>query len=378
MMLTFTHLTWDVFSILFIVFIISVAFQLIYVVFVFARFAFYSEKKIEKPTYIPVSIIIAARNESDNLYENLPHILTQDYPEFEVIIVNNQSVDDSVWLLKALCLEHKNLRVVELPKNKHLLPGKKLPITLGVKAAKYEQMVFTDADCKPASNQWLRIMSESFSEKKQIVLGFAPYFKTKGIINRIIRYDTAFIGVSYLSMALAKLPYMGVGRNMAYTKKVFEAVNGFKSHYALPSGDDDLFVQEAAVNQNYTIQISPETYCYSNAAPTWKSWVRQKTRHYSTSSRYNFIKKALLGIYPISLLLAWLTCFILLMDSERILVTLLLFGIMIVVKWLVQGKCLRKLNEKGFALTFPLWDLGHALLMPMLYNFSDHKRYKKW
>ena len=373
-----THWSWDLFSVIFLIFFFFVAIQLSYVVFIFLRLAFFKEKKTVASTLLPISIIIAARNESDNLYDNLPFILTQDYPEFEVIIVNNQSVDESAWLLKALCLQHKNLKVVEIGKNKHLLPGKKLPITLGVKAAKYEKMVFTDADCKPASNQWLRIMSETFTEKNQIILGYAPYFRTKGIINRIIRYDTAFIGASYLSFALAKIPYMGVGRNLAYTKKVFESVRGFKSHYSLPSGDDDLFIQEAAVNQNYTIQISPETFCYSKASETWKGWVRQKTRHYSTSSRYKVIKKALLGIYPISLLLVWLTFVILLFNAKWFAISLILFGFMIIVKWLIQGKCLRTLNEKGFALTFPLWDLGHALLMPMLYNFSDHKRYKKW
>ena len=373
-----THWSWDFFSVIFLIFLFFVAIQLSYVVFIFLRLAFFKEKKSVASTLMPISIIIAARNESDNLYDNLPFILTQDYPEFEVIIVNNQSVDESAWLLKALCLQHKNLKVVEIGKNKHLLPGKKLPITLGVKAAKYEKMVFTDADCKPASNQWLRIMSETFTENHQIILGYAPYFRTKGIINRIIRYDTAFIGASYLSFALAKIPYMGVGRNLAYTKKVFESVRGFKSHYSLPSGDDDLFIQEAAVNQNYTIQISPETFCYSKASETWKGWVRQKTRHYSTSSRYKVIKKALLGIYPISLLLVWLTFVILLFNAKWFAISLILFGSMLIVKWLIQGKCLRTLNEKGFALAFPLWDLGHALLMPMLYNFSDHKRYKKW
>ena len=373
-----THWSWDLFSVIFLIFLFFVAIQLSYVAFIFLRLAFFKEKKTVASTLKPISIIIAARNESDNLYDNLPFILTQDYPEFEVIIVNNQSVDDSAWLLKALCLQHKNLKVVEICKNKHLLPGKKLPITLGVKAAKYEKMVFTDADCKPASNQWLRIMSETFTENHQIILGYAPYFRTKGIINRIIRYDTAFIGASYLSFALAKIPYMGVGRNLAYSKKVFESVRGFKSHYSLPSGDDDLFIQEAAVNQNYTIQISPETFCYSKAAETWKGWVRQKTRHYSTSSRYKVIKKALLGIYPISLLMVWLTFVILLFNAKWFAISLILFGCMLIVKWLIQGKCLRTLNEKGFALAFPLWDLGHALLMPMLYNFSDHKRYKKW
>lgn len=377
-MVLFTHLQWDFFSITFLTLVFFASIQLFYVAIVFGRLAFYKEEEKKPNAQPPISIIIAARNESDNLYDNLPYILTQDYPEFEVIIVNNQSIDDSSWLLKALCLQHKNLRVVEIAKNKHLLPGKKLPITLGVKGAKYENMVFTDADCRPASNKWLSIMAASFSDKKQIVLGYAPYYKSKGIINKIIRYDTAFIGVSYLSMALVKLPYMGVGRNLAYSKKVFDAVKGFKSHYSLPSGDDDLFIQEAAVNQNYTIQISPESFCFSSPATTWKSWIRQKTRHYTTSSRYNFIKKALLGIYPISLLMTWISFVILLSNANWWIIALIIFSLLLILKWLIQGKCLRKLNEKSFAIAFPLWDLGHALLMPIMYNFSDHKRYKKW
>lgn len=377
-MVLFTHLQWDFFSITFLTLVFFASIQLFYVAIVFGRLAFYKEEEKKPHAQPPISIIIAARNESDNLYDNLPYILTQDYPEFEVIIVNNQSIDDSSWLLKALCLQHKNLRVVEIAKNKHLLPGKKLPITLGVKGAKYENMVFTDADCRPASNKWLSIMAASFSDKKQIVLGYAPYYKSKGIINKIIRYDTAFIGVSYLSMALVKLPYMGVGRNLAYSKKVFDAVKGFKSHYSLPSGDDDLFIQEAAVNQNYTIQVSPESFCFSSPATTWKSWIRQKTRHYTTSSRYNFIKKALLGIYPISLLMTWISFVILLSNANWWIIALIIFSLLLILKWLIQGKCLRKLNEKSFAIAFPLWDLGHALLMPIMYNFSDHKRYKKW
>ena len=377
-MVLFTQWHWDFFSITFLTLVFFASIQLFYVAIVFGRLAFYKEEEKKPQALPPISIIIAARNESDNLYENLPYILTQDYPEFEVIIVNNQSVDDSTWLLKALCLQHKNLRVVEIAKNKHLLPGKKLPITLGVKGAKYENMLFTDADCRPASNHWLRIMAGSFSEKKEIVLGYAPYYKTKGIINKIIRFDTAFIGVSYLSLALVKLPYMGVGRNLAYSKKVFDTVRGFKSHYSLPSGDDDLFIQEAAVNENYTIQLSPDSFCFSMPATTWKSWIRQKTRHYTTSSRYNFIKKALLGIYPISLLMTWISFVILLSNANWWIIGLIIFSILLIIKWLIQGKCLRKLNEKRFAMAFPLWDLAHALLMPIMYNFSDHKRYKKW
>jgi glycosyltransferase involved in cell wall biosynthesis len=378
-MIIIPNLEFSIFTIFFSVFIFFLLLQFFYVTFIHAKFAFFQEITTDSShTLLPISIIIAARNESDNLYENLPAILTQDYPEFEVIVVNNQSIDDSGWLLTAFSRQYANLRIVELGRNRHLRPGKKLPITLGVKAAKYEHLLFTDADCKPSSNQWIRQMSSGFLTTKQIVIGYGPYFKEKGFLNRLIRFDTAWIGVNYFSMALAKLPYMGVGRNLAYTKKVFESVNGFKSHYALPSGDDDLFIQQAAKKSNYTININPETYCYSSAAPTWSRWIRQKTRHYSTSSRYQVIKKSLLGIYPVSLIIMWFSFVPLLFNENFRISSTILFSLILLYKWLVQGRCLSRLKEKGFVRYFLFWDLFYALLMPVLYYISERQKYYKW
>jgi len=364
---------------IFIVFCSFVLIQFLYVFFIHRKLAFYKEQPIVNDTKLPpVSIIIAARNESDNLYENLPSILSQNYPEYEVIVVNNQSVDDSGWLLTAFCQQFPNLRVVELGRNKHLRPGKKLPITLAIKAAKYEHFVLTDADCKPTSTNWLRLMASKFNDQKQIVIGYAPYTKAKGIINKIIRFDTAWIGVSYLSMALAKLPYMGVGRNIAYTKSVFNSVNGFKSHYSIPSGDDDLFIQEAAKKNNYTIQIDADSHCYSPAAPSWSRWVYQKSRHYSTSSRYKRFKKFLLGIYPLTLILMWISVIPLFFFKEMIFLSSCIFLVIILFKWWIQGRCLNQLKEHKFARFFPFWDLFYALLIPVLYYISERKKYYKW
>lgn len=364
---------------IFIVFCSFVLIQFLYVFFIHRKFAFYQEIPSSPDLKLPpVSIIIAARNESDNLYENLPSILGQNYPEFEVIVVNNQSIDDSSWLLTAFCQQFPNLRVVELGRNKHLRPGKKLPITLAIKAAKYEHFVLTDADCKPTSSNWLRLTASKFNDEKQIVIGYAPFTKSKGIINKIIRFDTAWIGVSYLSMALAKLPYMGVGRNIAYTKSVFNSVNGFKSHYSITSGDDDLFIQEAAKKNNYTIQIDANSHCYSPAAPNWSRWVYQKSRHYSTSSRYKKFKKFLLGIYPLTLVLMWISVIPLFFYKEMIFVSSCVFLIIITFKWWIQGRCLNQLKEHKFARYFPFWDLFYALLIPTLYYISERKKYYKW
>ena len=276
---------------IFCLFALCVAIQLVFTFYFFSRLAFTSFKKknnknIEQP---PVSIIIAARNDSDNLFANLPLILEQDYPNFEVIVVNHQSIDESYHIINAYKMQYPHLRMIEVERSKHIGIGKKLPLTLGVKSALHEHLVFTDADCQPNSNQWLKGMVDGFANDTKIVLGYGPYREEAGFLNKVIRFDTIFIAMNYFSFALAKTPYMGVGRNLAYTKSAFKSVSGFKSHYAISSGDDDLFIQEASKINSYTIQLNPETYCYSTPKNTWKTWMAQKSRHYSTAGKYQVI-----------------------------------------------------------------------------------------
>ena len=353
--------------------------NLFYTFIILGRLAFYKEPtKLSDDQLPPVSIIIAARNESDNLYENIPYLLQQNYPEYEIIVINNQSIDDSAYLLNAFTQQFENVRVIEVNRSQHIKPGKKLPLTLGIKGAKYEHLLFIDADCKPTSNTWIKSMASNFVTGKELVIGYGPYTKEKGFLNRVIRFDTSWIAVSYFSMALAKLPYMGVGRNMAYTKTLFNSVNGFKSHYSLPSGDDDLFIQEAAKKRNYAINIDQHSYSYSAPHSTWSGWIRQKTRHYSTSNRYSRFKKIMLGVYPASLLLVIFSFIILMFDADFRWLTLASFLFLTFLKWWIQGRCFIKLNENSFVKYLPLWDLFYTILMPVIYYSSDKKEVNKW
>jgi len=355
---------------------------LVHVLFVcltYGRLAFYKRKAPNVPLDLPpVSVIIAARNESENLYEHLPSILNQDYPGFEVIVVNNQSIDDSSYLLAALQRQHPNLKVIEVARSQHIKPGKKLPLTLGIKAAKNELLLFTDADCQPNGNQWLKSMTSHFTVKQELVLGFGPYYQERGFLNRWIRFDTTWTGMNYFSFALAGMPYMGVGRNLGYTKTLFQRVNGFRSHYAIPSGDDDLFVQEAAAKRNYSINLDPESFCYSKPHQTWQGWLRQKSRHFSTSDHYKLIKKALLGIYPMTLLIILGLLITLLLDTEFRWITLIVFGFITTVKWWMMGLCFSKLQQKKFIPFLPIWDICYALILPVLFYTSEKKARNQW
>lgn len=364
----------------FLAFGITALVHLIYVLVIQGKFAFYKKKESSSNSNSlpPISLIIAARNESDNLYENLPFILTQDYPQFEVIVINNQSVDDSSQLLRAFQNEYPNLHVIEVERNPHLRPGKKLSITIGIKGAKYDHFILTDADCRPASRRWLQSMAKSFTAEKELIIGYGPYTKTGGFLNKLIRFDTASIGISYYSMALSGLPYMGVGRNIGYTRNLFESVNGFRSHYGLASGDDDLFVQEAATKKNVSINIDKDAFCYSAPCGDWDSWIRQKTRHYTTTDRYEVIKKWMLGIYPLTMLILLISFVILMLSNDFRWLSVSAFIFVTGVKWWIQGRCFIKLNEGSLVKYLPLWDIMYTILMPIIYYSSEKKAANKW
>jgi poly-beta-1,6-N-acetyl-D-glucosamine synthase len=273
--------------------------QLIYYLAIYSRVAFFRKRKMPEVTE-PVSVIICARNEADNLEAYLPAVLSQQYPEFEVIVVDDASSDETDTLLKLLMAHYPNLRVTTIREDKKFTHGKKLAVTIGIKAAKNDILVFIDADCKPAGDQWLKAMVSGLQGDKQIVLGYGGYTSQKGLLNKYIRYDTLIIAMQYLGLAISGFPYMGVGRNIAYRKSFFNGTNGFRRHLHLLSGDDDLFVNENATRKNTTVEFSQESHTRSAPSHTFEKWIWQKKRHLTTSPLYKARDKFLLGLEPFS------------------------------------------------------------------------------
>ncbi len=262
--------------ILYLLFLI-VGVHLLYYFFLFIRLVFY-----KNPTNIikkeePVTIIICARNEIENLKKNLPAILQQDYKNYEVIVANDNSWDGTSEFLTELALQYPHLREVKYIENERYPKGKKFVLTLAIKASKNELLLLTDADCEPASNSWLRLMQQHYKPETHLVLGYSPYRRTNGMLNRFVRFETFYTALQYLSYALAKMPYMGVGRNLSYRKSLFFAYKGFASHNHLLSGDDDLFVNETANHTNTAIEINKDAFTYSESKKTWGEFWQQKS-----------------------------------------------------------------------------------------------------
>lgn len=330
--------------------------QLVYYLLIYGRFAFHV-KKANPSTTEPVSVIICARNEAENLDNFLPVWLTQDYPAYEVIVVNDCSTDDTEDVLKKYTAQYKHLRTTEIKEDKKFSHGKKLAVTIGIKAAKYERLLFTDGDCKPESNQWISLMAGNFSDTTDIVLGYGGYFAARGMLNKYVRYDTLLIALQYFSLALCKIPYMGVGRNLAYKKSLFYKGNGFTRHFHLASGDDDLFVNEHASKTNTAIEYAHESHTRTAAKDTFSKWVFQKKRHFTTNRLYKSSHKLILGLEPFSRLLFYASLIALLFSPVHRFYVLILFAFRLLIQVFVIKKTMLRLNEKNLLLISLLFDI---------------------
>lgn len=313
----------------------------------------------------PVSVIVCARDEAANLAKNLPGVLVQQYATtHEVIVVNDNSFDDSRYLLEEYQKQFKQLHVVELKQEAMMIPGKKYPLSVGIKTAKYETLLLTDADCVPASEHWMEKIQEAYHPGTEIVLGYGAFHKTKGLFNMIVRWETLHTAMQYLSYALAKMPYMGVGRNLSYKKEIFFRHKGFSSHNHISSGDDDLFINMAATNNNTRICIDKDSYTLSQAADSWKEWRRQKSRHYSTGKYYKGKHKFFLGLYAVSHFLFYpLLAAALVFFNWKL--VLIVFGVRFILQAVITVLCANKLNERDLApwfLFFDIWMLFYYLI----------------
>ncbi len=310
----------------------------------------------------PVSVIICAKNEAENLAEFLPSVLNQEWPDYEVIVVNDCSEDDTEDILKLISADHPNLVVKTLHKESSLAHSKKMALFIGIKAATNEYLLLTDADCKPVSGKWIEEMMSHFIKEKDFVLGYGGYIKRRGLLNKYVRFDTMFIAMQYMGMALAGKPYMGIGRNLAYRKSLFFDNKGFGSHMNLQSGDDDLFVNSLARESNTAVAVTPGSFTRSVPPPDWRSFRKQKIRHLSTSSYYRTGTKVWLLIEPFARLLNY-GLFIYLISALTFWpATLAIFMITFIVKVAVFFYAQKSLNERDLVVFSPLFDLASLFI----------------
>jgi glycosyltransferase involved in cell wall biosynthesis len=360
-------------NIIFLAFCIITFIQLFYYLFFFLRLAIHKSKAKNVSQTHPVSVIICSRDEAANLVKNLPGALVQKYKTtHEVIVVNDNSLDESKYILEEYQRSFKQLQLVELKQEARFIPGKKFPLSVGIKTAKHEIVLLTDADCVPASEFWIEKMQDGFDGGIEIVLGYGAMHKKKGFFNKMVRWETFHTALQYLSYAKAGMAYMGVGRNLSYKKTVFFRHKGFSAHNHVPGGDDDLFINNAATKKNTAIVIDKDSFTLSEPAKAWKQWIAQKKRHYTTSKYYKPLHKFLLGLYAFSLFLFY-PLFIATLFIFNWKCALIVFGIRFLIQAFVIFKTTNKLDEKDL---FP-WFVFFDVWMFFYYLFFSISLFKK-
>jgi len=359
--------------------ILTFAIQIYYYTNVFGRLAFTSKKKpLSSDPLPPVSVIICARNEYVALQKHLKLVLDQDYPEFEVIVVNDCSEDDSEILLASMQIQYPHLNFRTIVKDEIYAHGKKMALGVGIKAARHDFLLFIDADCYPASPQWLRQMQSRFTEKTDIVLGY-----TRLVNNRAwIRADRLMQAFHYLGKALKHKPYMGIGSNLAYRKNLFFNNKGFDMRITENLREDRIFINKVATSTNTAVALSPEAVTISTLRISAKRWRRERHEELRSfalcrSNRYPQLSEVLWRLLFFAGMAMAIVQNVDNVSREPILFSLL--GLIIIrfsLQLTVFIKAKKRLGEKGLIFMLFLWDL----IFPFIYLsliFSSHMPHRK-
>ncbi len=316
---------------------------------------------------LPLSVIICAKNESNNLPKIIPALFAQKYPSFEVIVVDDSSSDDTTMVLAELKKTYPSLYFTSIPSDRKFLHNKKLAVTVGIKAAKNEHMVFIDADCVPRSDRWLNEIACSYMTGRQMVIGYGRYAKTSGLLNFYIRFETFWNAVQYMGFARSLRPFMGVGRNLSYTKTLYNDSSKYRNTYMIASGDDDLFICEVGTRKNTAICYSADSQTVSEAKSTWGEWVSQKARHLTTSKLYPKSVKSVLALEIGTRLLFYVGAVLMLIFGDEVMQITAIGALALreIIMYISLGLSAKRMGEGG------LWPFTIVMdiLMPIVQSF---------
>jgi cellulose synthase/poly-beta-1,6-N-acetylglucosamine synthase-like glycosyltransferase len=328
-----------------------------------------------------VSVVICAHNELQNLKNHLPKILNQAHHNYEVIIINDRSDDGSKEWLKNQEYIYPHLKTFHITQTPNNYNPKKYALTKGIEMAKNDIILLSDADCEPASPYWVDRMSHSFNDSTNIVLGVSLYKKRPGLLNQFIRFETLQTALLYLSFAFKGVPYMGVGRNLAYKKSFFNETGGFENFKSIMGGDDDLWVNRHSTKDNTAICTHPESLTFSNPKESWTSFFQQKKRHLSVGKYYKTKDKIRLGLYHFTLSMLWilfiLTC--VLGNPSDCLILSFLFLMHLIGQYVVFYKLSIKFGIKFMHYNLPLLEIlfiGYYWIWGIYATLTKHLKWK--
>ena len=355
---------------------------LVYYLTLFIKFAFRRPKKNKLHEPQPVSVVMVSKNEAHHLIKSLPKLLSQQYFNYEVVVVNDNSNDETEQVIRDFMTQYPHLKLVNLTSSVTNIQGKKFPLSIGIKSASHEIVLLTDPDCTPASDYWILHISKHFQSKTQIVLGYSTVEKKKSLMNMFVHFDYLQHAIQYFSYALIGFPCMGTGKNLAYTKSAFYEQKGFASHNHFKYGDDDLFINKMATAKNCEIEYAKETITISRYKSGFSAWFSMKKNQISSRKHFKSGHKFVLNTFScfnflFYALFAAIMPFVY-QNLKYLVILLSIFAFKLIIQYIVFGFSASKLEEKRVVPYILFFDIFYIVISPFLYLSTLFSSRRKW
>ncbi len=370
-------------DILFFVFCFFTLIQLLFFSTFFLRFAFHKLKSNSNTVDEAVSVIIAVKNEAHLIKNNLRSFLEQDYDNYEVIVINDNSEDSTGSILKEFQHLYPHLKIINVSINQVNVLEKKMSLAVGIKSAQHEIILISDIYSSPSSPHWIRKMAKHYLEERYVVLGYVACEYKKNLLNTIIRYDNVHTAIRYFSYALMGVPYRGNASNLSYPRSLFLSNYNYILLYNSQVMDEDLFANQIMNKKNTAIEYSKEAHILSQQHhSSFQDWLKYKRLSGRKRKYYLFKKNFLVKLYPFTGFFFYFTCLIALVisffDQQYLWGILSLFLIRMSIQWFIFGKCIRKLDERTLIHKIPLLDMFFMFIMPILEIDKNFYKKNKW
>ena len=354
--------------------------QIICYLLIYSRFVFARAKKTSV-TNTPVSVLVCAKNEAKELEQFLPSILSQNHTNFEIVLINDVSYDNTFEIMEAFAEKHACIKLVNVKNNEAFWGNKKYALTLGIKAATHENLLFINANSKPVSLNWITEMCAqlNLNSKKTVVLGYSAYNKVKhSVLNKFIRFDHLIKSIQYMSFAKTGMPYVGVSENLAYTKKHFFDANGFMSHMDIKKSEHALFINQTATKRNTSAVFSKNSFTSTVAPKSLKSWTTKKRQYTYIAKHFKLIHKFVLALIYSTGFLFWLLAILLISLQYNWEIVAAIIASRIVVQYIVLGIGAKKLNELDLIIFIPFLEIFLILFQFVIFITNASSKPKHW
>ncbi|MDR1951314.1 MAG: glycosyltransferase [Bacteroidales bacterium] len=326
----------------------------------------------------PISVVIATRNEHDQVRHNLPFFLDQNYANFEVVVVIDDSDKDLVYIMNEFEKQYSNLKVVSFEWARNFFVSRKFAESVGIKSATHERILLSNITTRPASPDWIAQMSRTLSGNKKIVIGYHTLASKTSLAHAFIRFDTFFYTLRYLRATISGHPFTADSKNLAFDRSLFYDTKGVARFYNVNTGDEDMFVNKAATEVNTTIEIHPNAFVKGQQLTTFSEWFAMKVRHRVLIREFKTINRLGLGIHDLFMSLFYIVSFTILgcfflpetnpfdMPLEFLMIAGGIFMLKTLIQWIVFKRMMARFKEQGFLLLIPVFDLMKLILLPVL------------